>query len=166
VHESGHCHTVLDLLVDDVWPPSTTTPASSPWRGRAQDVGQDLEGDVLREARHVERRLRLAPHGVDVGERVGGRDRPELEGVVDDRREKSTVCTSRQVGRDTEHPGVVGGEVRPAGRVHHRRERAEDLRQVRRTQLAGQPAARARVVNRKSSGRVRAPLSPSAMEAR
>ncbi len=139
VHESGHRHTVLDLLVDDgVAAEHHHACLLGLGEAAAQDVGEDLEGDVLREARHVERRLRLAPHGVDVGERVGGRDRAELEGVVDDRREEVDGLHERQVGRDTEHPGVVGGRGADQQiRVHHRRERAEDLRQVRRTQLAG-----------------------------
>ena len=140
MHQSGHRHAELDLLVDDgVTADDHHARLLRLGEAAAQDVGQDLQGDAaLREARDVERRLRLAPHGVDIGEGVGGRDRAELEGVVDDGREEVHRLHERQVGRDAEHPGVVGGRGADQQiRVHHRRERAEDLRQVRRTQLAG-----------------------------
>src|SRR5207249_11236961 len=77
---------------------------------------------------------------------------------------KSTVCTSARSGAIRNTPASSAVEVptsRSACTTGGSARRIFDRSAG--PSLPAQPAARARVVNRKSSGRVRAPLSPSAM---
>ena len=57
-------------------------------RPTAQDLADDVGVEVLGEGAQVQREERLGAHGVDVAERVGGRDGPKPVGVVDDRRKE------------------------------------------------------------------------------
>jgi len=60
--------------------------------------GQQVEGEALAgPADEVEREERCAPHGVDVRERVRGRNAPPVVGVVDDRGEEVGGDDDRQV---------------------------------------------------------------------
>ena len=55
----------------------------------------------------VERGERLASHGVDVGQRVGGRDLPEVERIVDNGREEVDGLDERQIVGHSKNPRVV-----------------------------------------------------------
>src|SRR5207249_6576376 len=77
---------------------------------------------------------------------------------------KSTVCTSARSGAIRNTPASSAVEVPTSRSACTTGGSARSIfDRSAGPSLPAQPAARARVVNRKSSGRVRAPLSPSAM---
>ena len=78
----------------------------------AQPAGENLleylHVALLGEADQGQRRDRPAAHGINIAERVGGRDLAEGVGVVDDGREEVHRLHQRQLGRELIHSGVVG----------------------------------------------------------
>ena len=132
-----------------VWPPTTTTPASAafaiPPAGcrcristRRAPAAGSRRCSARCAARHPSRRRR---------KRVRRRDRAERVRVVDDGREEVDGLHEREIRRQTEHAGVVGGaSCRPGDRGAPRRgQRSRISRQVRRTQLAGSTRGRASI---------------------
>ncbi len=78
------------------------------FRPTPEDLSQYRVRDlVLGETGYVERRRGAGAHGVEVAERVRRRDPPEIERVIDDRREKIHRQDERTVIRDAIYPGVV-----------------------------------------------------------
>ena len=69
---------------------------------------QDLDVAVLRESRPGPAPKWAAAHGVDIAQRVGGRNLAEDVGVVDDGRKEIDRLDERQLGRELIHAGVVG----------------------------------------------------------
>ena len=51
------------------------------------------------------------PHGVDVGDRVGGRDRTEKVRVVNDWREEVDCLRDCLIAADSKHRGVIAGAM-------------------------------------------------------
>ena len=72
----------------------------------AHHLGRDL---VDGHAEDRQRQDRLAAHGVDVGDGVGGGDAAEVEGVVDHRHEEVGGGDDAGVVVELPHRGVVGG---------------------------------------------------------
>ena len=72
------------------------------------DVEQDLRVSLAREGHNRKRRERLAPHGVNVAQRICRGDLPEKIRVVDDRSEKVKRLHQREVISKTVYPRVVG----------------------------------------------------------
>ena len=112
------------------WPPTIATPGV---RGRvgaaAQDRSQRPVAELLERVGHeVQRGERRAAHRVDVGQRVGRGDAPEVVRVVDDRREEVDGRDDRERVRHAVHRGVVGGLVADEQR---RVVRARQLREQR-----------------------------------
>jgi len=104
---------------------------------------------VLGEAHNVQGHERAAPHGVDVGERVGGSDAPKVDGVVDDGGEEvhrlyegkviaqAYDCSVVSVLKADEEPGVIdGGKARQCAA---QRNRWEFARSASRLDRMGQP---------------------------
>ena len=128
------------------WPPTTTAPAlrataAPPSMVRASSSNGAPPGP----AHQVEAHDRPGPHGVDVGEGVGGGDPSEVVGVVDDGGEEVGGEDDGQVVADPVDGGVVGGvepdeEVRVGRRVEALHE-AQHRPQFRRRQLAGAAGA-------------------------
>ncbi len=73
-----------------------------------QNLLQDAEIALLGKADQGERRERMAAHGIDVAERVGGGDLPEGVRVIDDRGKEVDRLDERQLRRELIHAGVVG----------------------------------------------------------
>ena len=63
---------------------------------------------VVRETNQGERRKRPASHGVDVAQRIGGRNLAEGVRIVNNGREKIDRLEERQLGRELIHARVVG----------------------------------------------------------
>ena len=105
----------------------------------AQDLAQDLHGQLAhREAHQVEREEGAGPHGPDVGEGVGGGDPAEEEGVVHHRGEEVDRLDDGLLGADPVDGRVVAGlEADEDLGIVRAREAAQDLRQIRRADLAG-----------------------------
>ena len=106
-----------------------------------QQSGAEL---VAWECSDPEGEERLRSDHIDVAQRVGRRDRPKLERVVDDGREEIDGGDERAVGRDSVHSRVISGRrgVQDVG-VDDRRERAEYLTKLDRAELASAPGAMA-----------------------
>ena len=90
-------------------PPMTVQSASiillsPPARMLLEDRGVGLIG----KADHRERRKRPAAHGINIAERVGGRNLAEGVWIVDNGREEVDRLHERQLGRELIHAGVVG----------------------------------------------------------
>ena len=140
------------------WPPTTDAPAARhDVEAAAQDLAQDVAAEPLeREGDDVQRRERRAAHRVDVGERVGRGDAPEVVGVVDDGGEEVDRLDEREVvaqpedgrvvarGRADEQPGSVA-----AGRSAHDRQQVGGRAACTRSP----PRARARSAGRRRSRR-------------
>ena len=108
-----------------------------------EDLVDELEREVLeRDADDVHGGDRAAAHGVDVGERVGGRDLPVEVGVVDDRREEVDGLDEGAVGVEPVDGGVVGGGGSDEEVVIRKlREVAQDLREGGLPELGGSSGA-------------------------
>ena len=106
-----------------------------------KDTPHDLHGQVFRERRHGEGQQRQAPHREDVVERVRRRDRAEVVGVVDDRREEVDGEDQRPLGVEPVDGGVVGrveADQQILGRGGH--ESAEQFLEPRGRKLRGAAA--------------------------
>ena len=108
---------------------------------------EDLVDDVEREfiggdGHDVHRGDRLASHGVDVGEGVGGRDLSEEVGIIDDRREEIEGLHNRELFRDFINGGVVraGGTDKEIG-VGDIGDTTQDLREFGLAELGGSSSA-------------------------
>ena len=108
--DAGHGEAVLGLVVVD-----RMAAHHRDARGRgdvgtpAQDLAQDRFPELFeREGHEVQRGDGPPTHRVDVGERVGGRDPPEVVGVVHDRREEVGRVDERQLVGEPVDAGVVG----------------------------------------------------------
>ena len=69
---------------------------------------QDCGVGVIGKADHGERRKRPAAHGIDIAERIGGRNLAEGVWIIDNRGKKVDRVDERQLGRELIHAGVVG----------------------------------------------------------
>ena len=96
-----------------------------------------------RHAHQRQRHDRLAAHGVDVGDRVGGGDAAEVERVVDDRHEEVGGGDQRLLVVELVDGGVVGGlDAHQQFRRHRQARRAlEDFGQHAGRDLAAAAAA-------------------------
>ena len=152
VHEAGDRVAELDLGVAHRVSAEEHA-AGLPELGRPapHDGSRPLQGEVaLGEGRDGERGQGSAPHRVDVGEGVGGGDRPEGLGIVHHRGEEIHRLHEGGPRVETEHPGVVPGRVvHQDPRVVVRRQSAQDLGELGGPELArstraghalGQPA--------------------------
>ena len=101
-----------------------------------QRLAQDLLVQRRGKTHHVQGDERLAAHGVDVGQRVGGGDGPELVGVVGDGREEVDGDDQRRLVVDAIYGGVIAG-LGPYQQVGVRQQRyvTQDLAQVLKAQL-------------------------------
>ncbi len=98
----------------------------------------------LRETAEVEGEQRRAAHGVDVGQGIGGGDPAEASRVVADRSDEVGGGDQRPAA-EQEHSGIVGrfrADQHPLVASGHAAERADQLRQVPRTDLGGSAARR------------------------
>src|SRR6185437_2583165 len=139
---AGHGDAELELFVDDgVATDDDRAGLVDLVLPAAQDFGEDLERQLAGgETDDVERGERLAAHGVDVGEGVGGGDLAEGVGVVDDRREEVDGLDEREIVGEDEHAGVVEGlapDEEPGIGVE--REGAEGGREIAGPELGGAP---------------------------
>ncbi len=75
----------------------------------ADDLLENRRVAFFGEAYDGKCRNRFSAHGVNIAERIGGRDLAEGEGIVDDRREKIYGLNKRKLLADQIHPGVVVG---------------------------------------------------------
>ena len=104
-----------------------------------EDPAQRGLVDVLcREIAAVHGGQRPAPHGVDVGDRVGRRDLAVEERVVHDRRDVIDRLDQRQIVGETVHSGVVAGleaDEQVGVGLGRAGEFADDFAQVHRTEL-------------------------------
>ncbi len=76
--------------------------------GAPQDFQQHVLAEVIqREGDQVQRTDRRRAHRVDVRQRVGGSDPPEVEWVIDDRGEEVDRVHQREVLTQPVHAGVV-----------------------------------------------------------
>ena len=73
------------------------------------DLLKNVEIAILRKAHERESRHGGAAHGVDIAQRIGGRDTPIRERVVDHGSEEVDRLHQRLVGMDTIHAGVILG---------------------------------------------------------
>jgi len=111
----------------------------SPTKNLSENRDREL---ARRKADDVERRERLTPHRVDVGEGVRRRDLAEAVRVVDDGREKVDGLHEREIVRQHEDPRVVEGlAADDQPRIRLDGESAECSRQVTRTQLGSSAGA-------------------------
>ena len=108
-----------------------------------EDAGQGVQWQVLgRKGHEIQGEERPGAHGPDVGEGVGRGDLPEGEGVVDHRGEEVDGGDHRLGGRQTVHRGVVvRGEPHQRPCVLSGLQAAQDLRQIRRSELGGSTGA-------------------------
>ena len=89
VRQAGHRQAVLRLHVDDRVSARDRAPGFAHLVGPAlQDCGDHLGGEILGKGRDVQREQDIGAHRVDIVQRVGGRDRAEAVGVIDQRREE------------------------------------------------------------------------------
>ena len=108
----------------------------------AQNVVHDLPGHVLRDGHDVQRKLRLAAHGVDVREGVRRGDRAEGIRVVGDGRKKIDRLHERQLVGDLIDRGVVAAvKADQQVRVFADADALEELRQHARADLRAAPGA-------------------------
>ena len=93
------------------WPPTTPRPRPPPRRAPPRRISREhVRAERLeRERDEVQRADRRGAHRVDVGQRVGRRDPPEVIGVVDDRREEVDGLDDRQLVGELGRRRVVGG---------------------------------------------------------
>src|SRR5262249_38128697 len=74
-----------------------------------QNSFQDVQVALFGKADHGQGTKRTAAHGVDVAQRVGGRNLSEGVGIVHNRSKEIYSLDQRLVGGDFVHAGVVGG---------------------------------------------------------
>ena len=106
---SGDGEAVLGFFVDDGVSAGDDGACFADLVGSAaEDVGDDVGGEILGEGGDVEGEEDASAHGVDVGHGVGGGDRAELVGVVDERGEEVEGLDERAIVIDRVDGGVVG----------------------------------------------------------
>ena len=144
IDDTRHREAVLRLRVVD------RVPAHHRRAGRLDDLQPSpehlLEHAVTqpleRKRDDVHRCQGRPAHRIDVRERVGGRDPPEVVRVVHDRCEEVDRLDEREVFAHLEHRGVIpAGRADEHARILGRREVAHDRQQQRRGQLAAAPGA-------------------------
>ena len=147
VDGAHHGQAVLGLgVVDRVAADDEGAGAAGGGGAAVEGPGQQFEGEALpRPGHEVEGHDRRRPHGVDVGEGVGGGDPSEVVGVVDDGGEEVGGEDDGEVVADPVDGGVVGG-VEPdeevgVGRRVEPPDEAEHGPQLRRRELAGAAGA-------------------------
>ena len=107
--DAGHGEPVFRLFVDDRVPAGDRRARLAHLvRAAAQDLRDHLGRQVFGEGGDVEREQHAAAHRVDIRHRVGRRDRAELVGVVDHRREEVERLHQRVLVVERVHGGVVG----------------------------------------------------------
>ncbi len=144
VNQPGYGQPELRLGVFDAMPADQTDARFRDFvRSALQNSGKFARVAVVdRVAKQVHGRDRSAAHCVDVGERIGGGDLPELIGIVHDRREKVYGLDEGQIGGDTIDARVVAGcqadeKVGIGGNV----EITQNLRELGWPNLAGSTGA-------------------------
>ena len=138
---AGHRQAVLGLLVIDGVPAGQLGAGFGDLLGAAaQHLGQRLQANIDRPGDQVHGRQRPGAHGVDVGERVGGRDLPEPVGVVDDGREEVDRLHQAEVVAHHGDGGVIVRLEQPRELSRGARHGAEHGPQVARAYL-GRAAA-------------------------
>ena len=102
VHGAGDGQAVLRLgVVDRMAADDLGAGRAHDVEAAAQHLAQRGRAELLERPRHqVERGQRPAAHRVDVGQRVGRGDAPEVVGVVDDRREEVDGLHQRELVGD------------------------------------------------------------------
>lgn len=110
----------------------------------AENLVHDIEREIIGGHRHdVHCGDGFTAHGVDVGERIGGRDLPEKIGVIDNGREEIEGLNEGEVVGQTVDRSVIG-----AGRADEEigvvdvAEATQDLREFRLAELGGSSSAR------------------------
>ncbi len=89
VYDANRCQPILRLVIGDGMAASDQRACLAHFlRAAAQNLGQNVWIEVIGEANQIQAEERLATHGVDVAERVGGGDGPEGIGVVHHRRKE------------------------------------------------------------------------------
>jgi hypothetical protein len=109
----------------------------------AEDVGENAQWELAaRKPNDAERSQRLAAHGIDVRQCVGGSDLSELIGIIDDRREEVDGLHKREIGGQPKNPRVIEGLATDKNSgIRFRAQRREGAGQVTRTQLGGSTSA-------------------------
>ena len=108
------------------------------------DRADHIDGEVLDRHRHQRQREQWrCAHRIDVGDRVGRRNRAEIVGIIHDRHEKIGRCDDRLRFADTKNRGIVGGldAYHQFGRHNASRRPGEYLLQHARRDLAAASAA-------------------------
>lgn len=77
--------------------------------GATHDGLGNLKGQRGGEGGNIEREKGLTAHRVNVGERIGSRDRAVVVGIVDDGREKVDGGDERSLVVETPNSSIVGG---------------------------------------------------------
>jgi hypothetical protein len=127
-------------------PPAMTARGANDLGPAPEDLGERRGRELRREGDEVQGEDRLAPHGVDVAQGVGGGDRAEVVGLVDDRREEVGRQDQRPPAPEVEDGGIVrlgepDEDVGMPGRVEGVAENAQDLRELPGGQLRRSPRA-------------------------
>ena len=111
MHHTGDSQPVLGLSILDRVPADDRDSSLIAHRRAApQDRDKQRLAQLReRERDHIQRTHRLAAHRVDVGERVGSGDPPEVERIIDDRGEEVDRVDQREVLPQPVDPRVIGG---------------------------------------------------------
>ena len=128
VGDAGDGHAVSGSGASMVWPPATGSRPRGHLRTAAQHLGEQVERSTSRgQPTRFIARTRLAAHGADVGQGVGGRDAAPVEGSSTTGVKKSAVLTTarspssrppprrRRSSAPTSRSGVPRAGRRPAG---------------------------------------------------
>ena len=147
MHEANRGEAILWLVVGDGMPArDQRARLAHLLRAAAQNLGQNLGIEVVGEADEVQGEERVAAHGVDVAEGVGGGDGAEGIGIVHHRREEIRrgndglfviqAIDGGIIGVAQPHEQVAGGLRAECGG-----ERTQHVRQGLRAHLGGSTSA-------------------------
>ena len=150
VDQAGDAQAILRLAVNHRVPPGDHRARLGYLVGPAlKDGGQQIARQVVGPSGDIQRQDRAAPHRVDIAQRVRRGDGPELVGVVHNGREEVERLHERLVrAKGIDRRIVADVQADKERRVGMRFQRAQHVRQVPRTHLAGSARAASQAVKR------------------
>jgi hypothetical protein len=141
VYQAGDSQAVLGFLIIDTVPAGYDRTGLGDFFGpAAQNLAQDLYAKVVRKGDQIDGKKYPPAHGVNIGQGVGGRDRAEVVGIINNRREEIGRGDNRLFFIQAKYGRIICAiqtdqEVRIIGRFKCLANWFQRLFQLRRSQL-------------------------------